>query len=240
MHTAPTHVHRRLGLFRDPVIWLVAIALLVAGALLAGRDVFQTTHSSRPDEGSGVPATATRHVKPFSAVELAGSNDVAVHVGAEQSVAVSGDDNLLEFVTTEVRGAQLVIANSTSFSTAEPMRVDVTVPTLDAITLSGSGRLTVDGIDTGLLTVTLGGSGVVYAQGRADRVEATLTGSGDLELQHVQARDAYAVVSGSGPIWIYATRSVDARVPGTGAVIYSGDPPRVTRNVSGTGAVVAR
>jgi hypothetical protein len=48
------------------------------------------------------------------------------------------------------------------------------------------------------------------------------------------------VVAGSGQIWVHAATSVSASVPGTGAVVYSGDPPHVSTNVSGTGTVVAK
>ena len=46
-----------------------------------------------------------------------------------------------------------------------------------------------------------------------------------------------AVVTGSGLIQVIATTSLDASVPGTGAIIYSGNPPQVTTSVTGTGTV---
>jgi hypothetical protein len=36
---------------------------------------------------------------------------------------------------------------------------------------------------------------------------------------------------------VTATTSLDAAVPGTGAIIYGGSPSRVTTNVTGTGAI---
>ena len=47
----------------------------------------------------------------------------------------------------------------------------------------------------------------------------------------------HAVVTGSGLIQVTATASLDAAVPGDGAIIYSGNPPQVTTSVTGTGAV---
>jgi hypothetical protein len=37
---------------------------------------------------------------------------------------------------------------------------------------------------------------------------------------------------------VLATRSLDATVTGTGAVLYDGNPPRVVTAVTGTGAIV--
>jgi hypothetical protein len=47
----------------------------------------------------------------------------------------------------------------------------------------------------------------------------------------------HAVVSGSGLIQVTATTSLDAAVPGSGTIIYSGNPPQVTTSVTGSGAV---
>jgi hypothetical protein len=43
--------------------------------------------------------------------------------------------------------------------------------------------------------------------------------------------------SGSGLIQVTATTSLDAAVPGTGAIVYSGNPPQVTSSVTGNGTV---
>ena len=65
---------------------------------------------------------------------------MTVRVGGKQSVVVHGDDNLLSRITTRVRAGSLVIGNTSgSFTTKAPMSVDVTVPSLDALALSGSG-----------------------------------------------------------------------------------------------------
>jgi len=53
------------------------------------------------------------------------------------------------------------------------------------------------------------------------------------------ARDVHAVVSGSGRILVRATNSLDAAVPGSGAIIYSGNPAHVTTSITGNGAVTA-
>jgi hypothetical protein len=45
-------------------------------------------------------------------------------------------------------------------------------------------------------------------------------------------------VSGSGRILVTATESLDAAVPGTGAITYSGNPAHVTTSITGVGAVM--
>ena len=104
-------------------------------------------------EGSGVPASETRELPPFDRVELAGSNQVTIRVGGEQSVVVHADDNLLDRVTTRVSGAKLSIGNKAGgYRTRNPIRVDVVVPAVDELTLSGSGTIDAEGVDVDELT----------------------------------------------------------------------------------------
>jgi hypothetical protein len=131
-----------------------------------------------------------------------------------------------------------VIATTGSFSSRSPMRVDVSVPTLTALHLSGSGLMSVTGIKVPALAVTLSGSGMLTAAGTATRLDVTLDGSGQAQLSQLTASDAHAVLSGSGIIQVTATTSLNAAVPGSGAIFYAGNPSRVTTSVTGSGVVM--
>jgi hypothetical protein len=115
--------------------------------------------------------------------------------------------------------------------------VDVSVPSLTAVKLSGSGEISITRIEARQLIVTLSGRGVLAASGTATRLDVTVGGSGLAQLSNLIARDVRAVVTGSGLIRVTATASLNAAVPGTGAIIYSGQPPQLISNVTGTGAV---
>ena len=173
----------------------------------------------------------------FSRLDLAGSNNVTVVVGKPQSVVVHADSNLISHVTTQVVAGTLVIGNTGSFSARTPMSVVVSVPSLTTLNLSGAGQISVAGIDVPRLTVTISGSGLMYATGTATRLDVTVSGSGEAQLSQLSAREVHAVVTGSGLIQVSATASLDAAVPGTGAIVYSGNPSQVTTSITGTGAI---
>jgi len=116
------------------------------------------------------------------------------------------------------------------------MSVEVSVPSLAALTLSGSGKISVTGINAPRLTVTLPGSGAIYAGGSVTKLDVTLGGSGLAQLDNLVARDVHAAVAGSGLIRVTATARLNAAVTGSGAIIYSGHP-LVTSSVTGSGAV---
>jgi hypothetical protein len=193
-------------------------------------------------QSSGSSAvTQTRSVAPFSGVQLAGSNLVTIRVGTEQSVAVHARKDMLDRVTTQVVGGTLVIADAAgNGSTKGPMTVSVTVPALDSLSIpaSGSGIVTATGIDTAAFTVTLSGSGVIRASGTTTRLDVTVGGSGDAELQPLGARDVRALVSGSGAVAVTANRSLNASVTGDGVIRYAGNPTQLSTSVTGTGVII--
>lgn len=242
MTVAPASIHS--GGTGHPLRWiLLAILAFLLGGLTVGLlyhyDVVGST-SSGTTQGSGVAATQTRDVPSFDSVELAGSNNVAIRVGGTQSVVVRADDNLLGRVTTKVRSGRLVIANTRgSFSTKTPMSVEVTVPKLEALTLSGSGNIVVDGVAAESFRATLPGSGTLTGSGSATRLDVIVGGSGTVRFADLVAKHARAVVSGSGSIFVTATESLDASVSGSGAILYAGNPQSVTKSVTGSGAITA-
>jgi len=190
--------------------------------------------------GSGTPAAQVRHVAAFGKVDLTGSSNVTIHVGGRQSVVVHADDNLLRQVTTQVHAGTLVIGTRGSFTTKSPMRVEIRVPSLEALTLSGSGGITAWSIHAVRVTVRLSGSGVVRASGAVTRLDVSLGGSGEARLGQLAARDVRASLAGSGRIVTHAANALQASVPGSGTIVYSGNPAHVTRSVTGSGAIIRR
>lgn len=243
MTTAPTPLDtHRMPRNYPWVLAALVIGLIVGGTvgLLVGWNVFEDSSSATGVQGSGVAATETRDLPPFSSVELAGSNTVTIRVGEEQSVVVRADNNLIERVTTAVQDGSLVIGNIPgSYTTKSPMSVTVSVPSLDALALTGSGVIAVTDIEASSLTVRLPGSGVLRASGTATTLDVTLGGSGDAQLEQLIASDVHAVVSGSGRIVLTATKSLDASVSGSGAIMYSGNPQEVTKSITGSGAIIS-
>jgi Putative auto-transporter adhesin, head GIN domain len=217
-----------------------AVAVLCIGALFMFQyDLFRSSSSSFTVEGSGVAASETRRVAAFTAVELAGSNVVDIRVDGTRSVVVHADDNLLSRVTTTVSAGRLVIGQIPgSFKTKSELRVDIHVPKLDDLSLTGSGIVFATGIEAASLRVTIDGSGVINATGTVDRLDVSIGGSGDAQLGDLRARTVHATVAGSGRILTVATDTLNATVPGSGAIIYGGTPAHVTTNITGSGTVV--
>lgn len=229
----PTRPSRR-GPWSASLVGLAVavIALAVTVPLLtSGRD------GPGAPTGSGVTASETRTLPAFTAVDLAGTNEMTVQVGEPQQVLVRADDNLLDRVVTQVRAGVLVVSDGGAFTTHSPMSVIVTVPSLRSATLSGTGQLDVTGVAATTFTALLPGTGTLIVSGRAERVDASVSGDGALTLESLLARDATVAVGGTGSATIHVTGSLDATVSGTGAIIYTGHPASVTKNITGEGSI---
>ncbi|NRA75299.1 MAG: DUF2807 domain-containing protein, partial [Planctomycetes bacterium] len=121
-------------MFRGPFISLCMLTLVTSCQL-----------SSPGIQGSGIEVSELRSVQPFQRVLLDGTSDVTISFGETQSVSVTGDDNLVHLVKTDVRGNQLRIDTSGSYSTSNGIQIDIVVPRLIACELNGTGDIDISG-----------------------------------------------------------------------------------------------
>lgn len=219
----------------------VALGLGIVASMLAllalAWVVTRDSESTSVVQGSGVAAAETRELAPFSAVELVGVNEVTIGVGGEQLVTVRADDNLLERITTDVRAGVLMIDQTGNVDAVTPMSVEITVPSLDEVRLSGSGAMFVDGHELDGLTVELPGTGAIRVAGTVTTLDVDIAGTGEADLDQLVAQDATVALSGAGAVFVHVTGTLEVDVSGTGSVVYTGEPDRVDREITGAGSV---
>lgn len=191
-------------------------------------------------QGSGNVISENRPVSGFTSIVLRGSANVFVTFGETESVVVKTDDNILPLIETRVQNGQLIIStkNNTSFTSTDPVRVDVTMKSLDSINLSGSGIINVPELSGDAIKVTLPGSGNINLAGEVNRVDISLGGSGIVSCSGLKAKTATVSLSGSGNVSVYASDSLDATLAGSGTIQYSGNPANVNKNVTGSGTIL--
>jgi len=213
-----------------PVVLVIMMLILACGLSIGGSQVVQ---------GSGKITSQERTVSEFTSIELAGSGNVTVQVGGTQSVLVQTDDNIQPLIETTVRGGKLVIGtkSNTSINTKQPIRVNITVASLDSVSLTGSGNITISDMTADTAKISLQGSGNITASGNAQKVQATLEGSGNIVCTDLQASSATARITGSGNISVNASQSLDASISGSGTIKYRGNPNKVNQSVTGSGSI---
>lgn len=212
----------------------------VAAALSVGVPLTDGAVTSAARTRPHATDAQTRTLPPFTAVNLAGENDVIVHVGGAQKVVVHAASYLQDRVTTVVRSGQLVIGlRPGTVVTRKPFYVSVTMPTLDSLTLSGAGTINASGIRGSSITIDVPGSGSVTATGTTTTLTASLGGTGNAALSGLKAVDAKATLAGNGIINVTATQRLTAALSGNGTIVYGGSPSDVVKSITGFGAILS-
>lgn len=237
---------------------------MIALAMVAASGAAASSCGMARGQDAGPTVSRNYGVGDFNEIELAGRYDVDVRTGANPSVSARGPEELIERLVVEVKGNKLSIhprKNKSWFrigwKSDEKVRLTVTVPSLQAATLAGSGVINVDkvqgdrfegqiagsgdlklgSVDVGALKLGIAGSGGLEAgSGRARTAEYEIAGSGDVDAGGVAAEDLSISVAGSGNVRSNATKTAKVDIMGSGDVEVTGGA-RCTVNKAGSGDV---
>jgi putative autotransporter adhesin-like protein len=233
-----------------------------AAALISTLLVATACHAGGNAEETRPTARRAFEVGAFDRIALAGSPDVVVTVGGPPSVRAEGDADTLDRLEITSDGGQLHIGLRNSSGSwfrwghHRGVTVHVTVPSLAAASITGSGDMRIDRVEgprfagavtgsgdmnvgavaVGEASFSVTGSGDITAAGRASQASATVVGSGDLMLTGLEAANATVSVMGSGDIGIRATQTAAVDLRGSGDVTVAG-PAHCTISKSGSGDV---
>lgn len=212
--------------------------------------------------GNGNMVTIERTTPDYDAVAVAGWFDVELVEGREGKITLKGEENLLEYIETEVKNGKLVIQvekgiNLKPSSWKSGLLITVPVESIRAVSLSGSGDVVgkktlkaphfetnISGsgdvslrIEAESVSTMLSGSGDITLGGSAMDLKVQVSGSGDVKAYDLQADNVDVSVSGSADVKVTANKTLTARVSGSGDVHYQGSPQKVDSKSSGSGDV---
>jgi len=216
---------------RLPAVVVILFSVIVNGCSSFGPSV----------SGSGRVISETRNMSGFSNVSLEGSGRLFIEQGAVESLTVTGDDNILPDIQTEVRGGTLVLGEKSgvSLSPSKDIVFKVTLKKLDTLDISGSGVAEAKGLQSPRMKIDLSGSGEVTAEGAADDLDIGISGSGRFRGDGLKSKRTRIDISGSGSAVVASSETLNAVVSGSGSVEYVGDP-QVHQDISGSGSIRKR
>ena len=239
------------------------LLVLVLLAPAAGCSDGSTT-SGRRIEGSGNVVSLSREVAGFDRIVLSGAGTVLVSQEGSESLVIETDDNLIDYLTSEVKGSTLEISvtDEARNATLDPTRgitYRVGVDDLHGLVLAGAGQFRADRLESDRIeievagagdvrvtdltaseaSIIISGSGGVHLAGVATSQEVTLGGAGNYDGADLESEQAGVTLSGTGDVVVWVTGTLTAALSGTGSISYYGDPT-VSQNVTGTGAITGR
>ncbi len=213
-------------------------------------------------KGNGNMITKTRSVGEYDKIVAGGSFDVKLIAGTEGKITIHIDENLLEYLITEVENDRLKLKwkKGSNISTRNKILITVPFKDISGVTLSGSGDVfseaTIKASDfkailsgsgnmklavkSTYLSSRISGSGNIRLSGAADKLEYAISGSGNINGYELVSNEADVRISGSGGIKTNVTENLKARIAGSGNIYYKGNPKRQDTKVSGSGNVSSR
>ncbi|MEA4909247.1 MAG: head GIN domain-containing protein [Anaerolineaceae bacterium] len=241
------------------VYWLALTVVMLATMACGVSSVPFTGQGERVD-GSGERITESRQVSGFDQVILAASGNVDIQVGEEEALTIEADDNIMPYLTSEVKGDTLVLGQTPNLliHLEQPAHYTLTVKQLEGIEVSGSGIVSLDGLETQemhakvtgsgniylhdllaeSLEAVISGSGVISLDGRAENGKVQINGSGSFQGADFETQEMDVRISGSGSAQVRALEKLDISIPGSGNVTYSGSP-RVSQSITGSGKITS-
>ena len=150
------------------------------------------------------------NVSDFNAIKLLGSSDIVYSQSKDgkTKVQIYGSDNVVELLDVKVVNNTLHVQfkknTNISFNNDGRLKVIVSSPNLNAVTLQGSGDIVLNSdINTQDLAISLSGSGDIKSEGNifSSNLKVQLAGSGDINFKKgIQATTSILSLNGSGDL----------------------------------------
>ena len=229
---------------------IVALAIIISSCNLVGGERIR---------GNGNMKTETRNISPFDGVSLSGNTDLYVKQDSVFSVRVEADENLMEYIITELDGSTLKIRSKdgANLKSSRSIKVYVSAPSFnyfkatEACDIFSENKIT----SSAAIAIDISGASDVKMELMAPKVEADLSGAGSLTLSgqtkdfkvdgsgssdincfDLQTENSVLELSGAGNADVFASVKLDVRVSGAADIKYKGNAT-VTQKISGAGSV---
>ena len=197
-------------------------------------------HGRRAEvKGSGKRVVQKRQISSFTSISTEGAFEIEVTCQKDPSLEVEGDDNVLEFVTADVRGNELRLRSSKSFSTSEPVRFKITVPNLEGLSVSGAGQVDIKDVKNQKFEIDSQGAPNINVSGSTNTIDIDSSGAGKIDTHNLSASRAVVDSKGVSHIDLDVREQLDVTISGPSSVTYRGDPV-VNKTVNGPGKVEKR
>lgn len=212
-------------------------------------------------EGSGDIITKTMDIQSFTGIDLKISGDVVLTQGPIQNVSITGGENAINALKTNVENGVWRIKNKDACSNQD-IHINITVPNIDKVYISGSGDIVVNNFNNqNDMTLKISGSGNMdlHAMTGCEHLVVKISGSGDVNLQdsfsplelmtismsgsghftgfNAPTKTCYISNSGSGSNKVSVINNLEVSISGSGNTYYKGNP-NLDTSISGSGKVI--
>ena len=191
-------------------------------------------------QGSGVAKTENRAVASFDSLDVNYAGAIAVRSQEQQSLEISGDDNIIPFITTEVKNGTLYVRATKGYSPQQKLQIRVSTPNVKRFVFDGVGDANLFNIKNDRLAIVVTGVGSFSVSGETKELDITLSGVGSVDAKNLRAVNVKVNSNAVGNVDLYVTRQLDINSTGIGEVNYYGNPKIVNKQAEGIGKINQR
>jgi hypothetical protein len=225
--------------------FLVFILALIVGVAVAGNiawgkasaKFFNLELKFGGIHGSGNVQTETRDVRDFKAVDVSGIFQVEIVAQKDFGVQVEADDNLLQYITTEVNGGVLEISTSKRIKSSNGLKVRVSAPDISKLEVSGVAKVSLSNLKNNGLELETSGASKVNLAGETDKLVIDVSGASNIDAENLKTRAASVDASGASKVAVFATGTVETDASGASRITYTGGATNVVKKTSGASSV---
>lgn len=228
---------KKIGL----IVFAIAVLIGVTFASFfswgkATGEIFNFSLKIGKEKGSGRMATEARTVSEFTQIDVGSVFQVEVTAQGEYSVEVEADDNLLQFIKTEVRGGRLEISLDKRVKTSNPMRIRITAPNIDRIEASGASKVNLSNLKNSELTVDTSGASKINVSGETAKLDIDVSGASKIDAGSLLTLTANIDASGASHVNVNVANELVADASGASRITYTGSAT-VSKSTSGASSV---
>jgi hypothetical protein len=207
--------------------------------------------------GNGKVISQTRNLSEFSGIKVGSGIDVFLTQGVPQNVEVESDENLQEWIRTEIEGTVLHIYTDKNIRLAKTKKVRITCQKIDNIEVSSAGDVTgltpfkTDKLEINMssagdlkfeveandVNISISSAGNVSLKGKTNTLKADLSSAGDLNAYDLEAKVGDVSVSSAGSARVFVTEEASFRSSSAGDINYKGEPKIREIHTSSAGSV---
>lgn len=208
---------------------------------------------------NGIQTTINRATESYDKIATAGSFNVELVSGKEGTINIKGDENIINYIVTEVIDNELKVyfKKNKSYNYKQEITIIIPFEEISEISFTGSGNMVtkkvinatnfaikmagsgncIFEINAKNIVANIAGSGNLQLLGATDELEAKTAGSGDLNCDKLISQNADVAVAGSGSLEVNCTNNLIAKVAGSGNIRYKGKPKTIDTKVAGSGDI---
>jgi len=152
--------------------------------------------------GNGNVEKQERNVGDFTGIEVRSGIDLIVKQGDQPNVIIETDENLQEYIITEVESGilKIYVQKNTRINKSSAMDAHVTVNQLNRIKVSGGGDVQSKGmINSDDIGIAISGGGDLQFDLKAKRAKCDVSGGGDVSMD-AEIEEFKVDLSGGGDI----------------------------------------